>query len=116
LNGHQQVAGLCIPCPLKCTICQNHIERSTFRKHFYLCCQKRIDGLNLYRKSARFLNCHGIRIPNPVFTCFQDVADTMKLVEQQNQLSRLPTNLKVEDEVRQVRDKIVDIFIIFSFS
>jgi len=44
-DEHQQVPGLCVPSPIKCTICQNCIEKSLFREHFHECCQKRITEL-----------------------------------------------------------------------
>jgi hypothetical protein len=40
LSEHQEIRGLCIPCPIKCIICQNDIEKNIFREHFDECCQK----------------------------------------------------------------------------
>ena len=108
LNEHQEVKGLCIPQPIKCTICQNHIEKSIFREHFHECCLKRINELNqravIVRNIQTLINGQQITPPNPVITYFQNITNTMALIDQQKQLSRLPINLKGADAVRRVRE------------
>ncbi|CAF3160525.1 unnamed protein product [Rotaria sp. Silwood2] len=109
LDEHRQIPGFCVPQPIKCTICQNHIEKSAFREHFHECCQKRINELNqlasLRQNLQTLLNDQGITRPNPAMTFFQTVTNTMQLVEQQKQMSRLPTSLKGVNMIRRAREQ-----------
>jgi hypothetical protein len=43
LSEHRQIVGLCIPSLIKCTICQNYIQKYYFREHFNECCRERIN-------------------------------------------------------------------------
>jgi hypothetical protein len=100
---HQQIPELCIPCPVKCTICQNHIEKSLFLEHFHGCCQKRInDVIERASPNGTFqTTTNGQPVPpNNGLAFFQSVLNTMQLFEQQKQMFRLPTSLKGVDTIR----------------
>jgi hypothetical protein len=99
-DEHRQIPGLCVPSPIKCTICQNYIEKSLFREHFHECFRRRIDELNRIES----LNGQTIR-PNNGLIFVQSVMNAMELFEQQMQMSRLPTTLNDVDVVRRAREQ-----------
>jgi hypothetical protein len=94
LTEHQQTAGLCIPSPIKCTICENYIEKTNFREHFHRCCKQKITTNNEQTVPA-----------NAVAGFLQSTITTAQLFEQQKQMSQLPTSLKGVDEVRRVQEQ-----------
>jgi hypothetical protein len=119
---HREFAGLCVPCPIKCTICQNYIEKLIFRDHFHGCCQEKIN------ESLRRANPHETLVPIPTgatvtphnaMAFFQSMMNTIQLFEQQKQLSRLPTTLKGVDAIRRAREQncghISHVFLMLKF-
>ena len=103
LNEHREVPGLCLPHPIKCTICQNHIEKTIFREHFHECCQKRINE-SLERAFPQQTLGETVT-PDNGMAFVQSIMNTVQLFEQQKQFSRLPTNLKGVDEIRRAREQ-----------
>jgi hypothetical protein len=98
LNEHRDVPELCIPCPIKCNICENDIDKLLFREHFHHCCEERMNEsvakATLDRNLQRILNGEGVR---------KNVTNTLELVERQKQFSELTTNLKEVDGVRHAQ-------------
>ncbi|CAF1327741.1 unnamed protein product [Rotaria sordida] len=104
LNEHQQIPGLCIPYPIKCTICQNYISKSLFRDHFHQCCQMKTDQLMDQRYQDEILQTRTndqLQPPINGMELIQNRIDTIQMYEHQRHMSRLPTTLKGVDEVRQ---------------
>ena len=119
LNEHREVAGLCVPRPIKCTICQNYIEKSIFREHFHSCCQSRINEHFERSVQHQTLANGGTIPPNNGMAFAQSIMNTVHLFEQQKQLSRLPTSLKGVDEIQRAREQncshLYHILLMFKF-
>lgn len=85
LDKHHRTTELCIPCPIKCTICQNFIEKCDFREHFVVCHQRRLDELNriayFTQNLQRILN-NQPTVPNNGFAFFQAIQNNLQLIEQ----------------------------------
>jgi hypothetical protein len=81
-DEHQRIPGLCIPCPIQCTICKNSFEKSLFREHFHQCSQQQINLLNQIARLQRILTGQ---------TMYQNTVNAAQLIEEQRQNSRLPT-------------------------
>lgn len=121
-NEHREVAGLCVPCPVKCRICQDSFDVSIFRDHFHQCCQNRLNQLTQIRnllQLTRMLRGGQQIAPNPVGTFFGDMATLMSLFEEQKRMSRLPTNLKGINKIRRAREEqcghLKHIFLMLTF-
>jgi hypothetical protein len=113
LSEHQQIRGLCIPCPIKCIIYQNDIEKSIFREHFDECCQKLTNELiemsSRHRNSVKLISDQSIRA-NCGEIFLQGVTNKVELVEQEKEMSRLSTNLKFVDAIRQSKEEKLNYF------
>ncbi|CAF1063940.1 unnamed protein product [Adineta steineri] len=108
LNEHTQIQGLCIPQPIKCTICQNYFPKHFFQNHFYQCCEMKINNL-IERTNAHQtlqLTADGQQIPiNPGMAFFQSMFTMVQLFKEQRQFSQLPTSLKGLNAVRQAEEQ-----------
>ncbi|CAF3334232.1 unnamed protein product [Rotaria sp. Silwood2] len=101
-DEHRQYPGLCLPCPIRCTICQVYVEKPRFRKHFDDCYKEKMNKLWEEAIQRRFEQelLHDQRreyIDNWVFV--GNLIRTTNLFEQQRQMSRLPTNLLGVDSI-----------------
>jgi hypothetical protein len=100
VDEHRQMPRLCIPCPIKCTICLNYIEKPLLREHFHQCCQERINQLNRTAQASR-----QPVTPNHALVFIQTATNTVRLVEEQKQMSQLPTSFKGLGAVARAREQ-----------
>jgi hypothetical protein len=108
LDEHREIPGLCVPQPLKCVVCRTYIEKPLFKDHFHNCFKQKIDAL-----VAESFGLHNVRTTanGEQVASFNWLAvisnwlNTLNLLEQQRQLSQVPTNLIGVDAVRQARER-----------
>ncbi|CAF0991205.1 unnamed protein product [Adineta steineri] len=108
LNEHTQVQGLCIPQPIKCTICQNYLPKPLFQNHFYQCCQMKINNLIDRTNTHQTLQItdDGQIIPiNNGMAFLKSMFTMTQLLKDQRQFSQLPTSLKGLDAVKQAEEQ-----------
>ncbi|CAF1011521.1 unnamed protein product [Adineta steineri] len=107
-NEHQQTTELCVPQPIKCTICQTYFPKALLQNHFYQCCEMKINNL-IERTNADQtlqLTADGQQIPmNPGLAFIQSIVTSIQLVEQQKKFSQLPTSLKGTDPIRRAQEQ-----------
>ena len=103
---HENTLGACAPLPIKCVICEQHIQKSLFREHFDCCYQERAN--ELWARARWRQNLQGItqgaqQVPNDIQVFLQANIEATQLFEQQRNFSRLPTKLKGLDDVLESR-------------
>ncbi|CAF1115845.1 unnamed protein product [Didymodactylos carnosus] len=107
-NEHREISGLCVPRPIKCTICGGYIEKPLFRDHFHGCYQLKFNALFEQTNRLQVLQTSSndqITLLLNRQALIQTMMDTDNLFEQQRQMSRLPTNLAGVDAVRRAREQ-----------
>ncbi|CAF3607475.1 unnamed protein product [Rotaria sordida] len=107
---HIQVAGNCIPCPIRCTICKAFIEKTEFRNHFNECYMNRFNDMfqqfaTLRSRTTGQQEILPLTTEQRNMQLLQTMLNTLNSFEEQRQNSRLPTNLLGIDTIRQARER-----------
>jgi hypothetical protein len=114
LDEHREIPGLCVPHPLRCVVCKNSIEKSCFMEHFKACWENRLG--ELFDETTR---THNAPIPmhnQPPQTStygqvlIQNWLQMLRLINDQRQMTRIPSNLIGADAVRQAREQNCGVF------
>jgi hypothetical protein len=107
-DEHKKVPGICVPCRIKCTVCEKYVEMVIFTEHFNDCCEARSRELVLRETAVENFTSllPGQQVTlNPVMIQVRTVERRVELIERQAQLSQLPTRLKGVDPVRRAREQ-----------
>jgi len=108
MDEHREMLGLCVPHPIKCTVCQIYFEKPFFKDHFHECFQNRIAALveeNFLANNVQ-TTTNGEQVASPIWQRLILFGLYMiNLIEQQRQFSPIPTNLIGINAVRQARER-----------
>ncbi|CAF1506336.1 unnamed protein product [Rotaria sordida] len=104
LDEHRDIPGLCVSRPIKCTVCQTYIEKPFFKDHFHECFKRKMDATLV--ETFQYDNIQTTediqqRISTQWLKTFLNCINIINLLEQQRQLSQVPTNLIGIDAVRK---------------
>ena len=107
-DEHRRIEGLCHPCPIKCTICQNYFEKAFFRAHFHQCCSNKIEQSMIRAftyPNRQTADLNQTAEPNFILIFLQTIANITLLFQQQKQMSRLPSIFKGLDAIQRAREQ-----------
>ncbi|CAF0889167.1 unnamed protein product [Rotaria sp. Silwood1] len=107
---HIQVPGNCMPCPIRCTICQSFIEKTEFRNHFNECYMNRLNTMfeqlvTLQSRTTEQQEIFPLTTEQRNTQLLQTMLNAFNTFEEQRQNSRLPTNLLGINMIRQARER-----------
>lgn len=107
---HVLTPAACIPCPIRCVICQSFVEKNEFNDHFYQCYNTRMS--NVFQQLVAEQTPQNPNQNVPPMTAqerninfFRSMFNTFNLIREQRENSRLPTTLLGVDKIQQARER-----------
>ena len=97
LDEHCETPGLCVPQPLKCVLCKNYIEKYCFIEHFKECFTNRCGELFVETSPVQNalvpINNEPTQASTYGQTLIQNWIQLMRLIENQREMTGIPSNL-----------------------